>query len=301
MSTSKSFQQMIDKANADLLVLSKQHEETLARFQAIQAELQTLEAQANARAVKLSTMRQNVAQLRTNFETQKAHANLAEGTPEAPAATAYLKEQGLHLKQQEKALVDLVDASEQEQQRDHTQRMRLQAEHDQCNARLADIRTKGVAKEQAKVQAEKELGQSEYRDVVSQITLAQATIRAKAKELADAQQSLTSIVDEGMVRLTQWPEHQREAGQLVPTDDAMLIVCKHHLADLDILLAHARELPDQIDLPSTQFLSTWMELLTMTPYEMFGVEHIKNTPTTLREKRDRLARLIDEYNSWKGL
>ena len=109
---------MIERADAELLLLQRQQEGASQRFLAIQAECGTLDSQANARAVKLATMRQTVGELRSNYETQVAHADLAVYTAEEATASAHLKAQEKHLRAQEKALAALVDTCDKDQERD---------------------------------------------------------------------------------------------------------------------------------------------------------------------------------------
>lgn len=113
----------------------------------------------------------------------------------------------------------------------------MQAELEQLNARLSAIRTKRIATDKAQEQAFQSLGESEHRDVTVQIMLAQADIAAKEQALADAQQVLAAIVDEGMDRLGQWPEHLAMMRLLVPPEDEATRILDEFITAYDLLLS----------------------------------------------------------------
>ncbi len=73
----------------------------------------------------------------------------------------------------------------------------------ECETRLQQIAHEISTTQRAKEKAFWELGECEHRDVTLQVELAQAAIKEKERELAEAKSALAAVIDEGVERLGQ--------------------------------------------------------------------------------------------------
>jgi chromosome segregation ATPase len=296
-----TYEAMIERADAQTLVNTKEIDQIQARLGSIDAELATLNQRALARHQLLSTSSNTLAAARTRASDLEAQAVMSEGTAVHADVTKEEREHKKKLARIEKEHTDLHTRLTTEEQSDGSKSTALQTEHQELHTQLSFLVDQNAQLARGKTQAFSAIGQLEYEDVQAQIDQAKATIAAHEKQLEEDRAALKALVEASMSRLANWQQYALEVKKESPHEDATTRIIESCLAYVKRLRQDGMQLKTRLNVPSEGPFWVWWQALCVDRTNMY-VQHNLQSPDAmflLQQQEMQLNTLLAEYRATK--
>jgi chromosome segregation ATPase len=298
-----SHQQIIKKAESELVVLDKTERETVASITRIDAEIETITARMTARSTELTTLFETASSLQAQHESLATQERLAVGTLAEGNLAGQGKAAEREAQKAKKALEQMEARVQKEDNTDHHRLQALTAEKGSCTRRLGDIANQRQTLSQAKAAAHEAMGLDECRDIEFQVDILNRQLEARRAAVRQAEQELDDFAVEALQRLIQWPDLQQQVKPSLPYHDATTRILEAAATLYGLLLTEGPRA--KVDLDTLRQVHRWAsnlsDLLWLEQRDLWPVlpsGHIDEA-RTIRERKTQLEQLLELYRQEK--
>lgn len=292
-----TYEAMIERAEAQTQVNTKEIAQIQARLASIDAELSTLQQRAIARHQLLSTSTNTLTTARTRASDLETQLVMSEGTAVHADLMKEEREHKKRLARIEKEHADLHTRLTTENQTDTEKGSTLKTEREELSNRLSFLMDQNIQLATGKTQAFSAIGELEYQEVQAEICEVKARIAERNQQNEDDQALIRSLVDDGVSRLASWPHHARVVKQELPYEDATTRIIESCMLYLEQLQKDALQLRVNLPLASVTGYGTWWQLLCVDRVNMFAHYNLTSPQAqqNLQQQEQQLSQVLSEY------
>ncbi len=230
------YQAMIAKAESDLDLLFLAEKESQRTLAQAQQERESLLARARARADQLLNARTDFEGHQAAVQKQNASIAISVGTSAHSTLVEALWTLEKKLAKAVQHLQDVQASDVKEEQADSHQREVLDATIQRETIALSRIAEKRSSLSDARDRAMNDLGQEEYSEVLALVEVLKNHVAAKQAQVEQAQSELEERIEQGITRLSQWPEQASKVQALVIHQDSTTDLLEAFVSFLDLLI-----------------------------------------------------------------